>query len=714
MMVDEMADNFSSLEEEEEYATFMAMRFKSENDGFTFYNRYAKGKGFSIRKNFARRDPVTADVIFRQYTCSREGYRRDVYMDIGNKSREPRALTRCGCKAIFEIRLDKKQGDWFVVKFVAKHSHSLAKSDEVPFLRSHRNISIAQKANVVELREVGLRQHQVMDVMERRHGGFESTGFVSRDLYNFFVRQKKKQILGGDADHVIKYMQARQKDDMEYFFEYETDEAGRLKRLFWADPQSRIDYDAFGDVVVFDSTYRVNKYNLPFIPFVGVNHHGSTVIFACAIVADEKVASYEWILKQFLDCMGQKHPRGLITDGDNSMRRAISSVMPHSEHRLCTWHIEQNMARHLRPEMLADFRALIHCTYGPEEFENKWVEFKDKHKVGEDNQWLVRMYNLRKKWAAAYLKGKYFLGMKSNQRSESLNSKLHKHLDRTMSLVVLVEHYEHCVSRIRRREAELDSKASQSVPFTCTDASLIEKEVARIYTPAIFKKVKFEIIKSMDWEVIDFIDEDTVVKYVMCLKENNEKLKILNCTYEESFLKTMSCPCMKLDCESLPCQHMFAVLFYLKMDAIPESCIVRRWTVKAKSVFPSDRYGETFSWSDQMERYRMLRSFGSEVLMKCSISEECTLKVMEMLEKLDLETEDCDGNEIERTLCGDVVGQSLRTDISGHVLVHDPMEVVPKGAPRKRLRGFLEKRVRRCGYCRNGGHTIRSCPIYER
>ncbi|KAG8070047.1 hypothetical protein GUJ93_ZPchr0006g42218 [Zizania palustris] len=31
----------------------------------------------------------------------------------------------------------------------------------------------------------------------------------------------------------------------------------------------RIDYDAFGDVVVFDSTYRMNKYNLSFIPFVG-------------------------------------------------------------------------------------------------------------------------------------------------------------------------------------------------------------------------------------------------------------------------------------------------------------------------------------------------------------------------------------------------------------------------------------------------------------
>ncbi len=103
-----------------------------------------------------------------------------------------------------------------------------------------------------------------------------------------------------------------------------------------------------------------------------------------------------------------------------------------------------------------------------------------------------------------------------------------------------------------------------------------------------------------------------------------------------------------------------------------------------------------------MEMYRRLHSFGSEVLLKCSMSEECTLKVMEMLENLDLETEDCDGKEIERTLCGHVVAQSLRTDVSWHVLIHDPMEVVPKGAPPKRLRGFLEKRVRRCGYCRKG------------
>lgn len=178
-MGDEMGDNFISLEEQEEYRTMTVMRFKTEKEGFLFYNRYAKEKGFSVRKNYIRRDPITAAVTHRQYQCSREGHRKEVYMDAANKSREPKALTRCGYNALFEIKLDKKKGDWFVVKYVAKHNHPLAKSDEVAFLRSHRTISNAQKANILELKEVGLHQHQVMDVMERHHSGFDAIDFVS-------------------------------------------------------------------------------------------------------------------------------------------------------------------------------------------------------------------------------------------------------------------------------------------------------------------------------------------------------------------------------------------------------------------------------------------------------------------------------------------------------------------------------------------------------
>lgn len=151
-----------------------------------------KEKGFSVRKNFARSDPMTTVVTSRQYKCFREGYRKDVYMTVSIKSREPRALTRYGCNAPSEIKLDKEKGDWCVVNYVTKNNYPLARTDEVAFVPSHRTISNAQKANMIESKEVGLHQHQVMDVKKRHDGGFEVTMFVSKDMYNYFVRQKKK------------------------------------------------------------------------------------------------------------------------------------------------------------------------------------------------------------------------------------------------------------------------------------------------------------------------------------------------------------------------------------------------------------------------------------------------------------------------------------------------------------------------------------------
>jgi hypothetical protein len=62
------------------------------------------------------------------------------------------------------------------------------------------------------------------------------------------------------------------------------DSESRLKILSWADSQSQMNYSAFSNVVIFDSTYRVNRYNLSFILFVEVNHHQGTVVFACVFL----------------------------------------------------------------------------------------------------------------------------------------------------------------------------------------------------------------------------------------------------------------------------------------------------------------------------------------------------------------------------------------------------------------------------------------------
>ena len=183
------------------------------------------------------------------------------------------------------IALDRNTGQWYVKNFIDEHNHPLAPADLSCLLRSHRKISDAQKVEIVELGLAGIRKHQIFEIMEMQHGGYDKVGYTSRNLYNFCHLYKQEIIADGNAQTVISHLKERQNTDSEFFFKYITDGKGHVQGLFWCDTQCMLDYAAFGDVVVFDSTYKTNRYNLPLMPFVGVIHHYRTVIFGCRIIS---------------------------------------------------------------------------------------------------------------------------------------------------------------------------------------------------------------------------------------------------------------------------------------------------------------------------------------------------------------------------------------------------------------------------------------------
>ncbi|XP_073292393.1 protein FAR1-RELATED SEQUENCE 5-like isoform X5 [Primulina huaijiensis] len=104
------------------------------------------------------------------------------------------------------------------------------------------------------------------------------------------------------------------------------------------------DYRIYGDVMVFDMTYRTNKYNLVCAPFIGINNHWNNVMFGCAFLANEKVESFQWLFEVFKKSMRGKCPITLFTDQDQAIATAITKVFPQTRHRLCLWHLQQNVA----------------------------------------------------------------------------------------------------------------------------------------------------------------------------------------------------------------------------------------------------------------------------------------------------------------------------------------------------------------------------------
>ena len=89
-------------------------------------------------------------------------------------------------------------------------------------------------------------------------------------------------------------------------------------------------YKKFGDVVTVDTTYMVNKYEMPFAPFVGVNHNGQSTLLGCKLILREDTNSFIWLFKSWLAYMSKCPPNAIITNEDKAMKKTIEIVFPNA------------------------------------------------------------------------------------------------------------------------------------------------------------------------------------------------------------------------------------------------------------------------------------------------------------------------------------------------------------------------------------------------
>lgn len=67
---------------------------------------------------------------------------------------------------------------------------------------------------------------------------------------------------------------------------------------------------------------------------VGMKRHHQTIVFGCALLEDERLSSYIWLLNVFVDCMGNKKQVSIVIDRDRSMCDVIKEVLPNALHCL--------------------------------------------------------------------------------------------------------------------------------------------------------------------------------------------------------------------------------------------------------------------------------------------------------------------------------------------------------------------------------------------
>ncbi|XP_022893275.1 protein FAR1-RELATED SEQUENCE 5-like [Olea europaea var. sylvestris] len=305
----------------------VGMKFKDENDVFEFYKHYTYQIGFPVRKRNSKKgdDGVVRYVTL---TCSREGRRTSGTTTV----LKPQPTMQTGCK----VRLtacSKLTGGWRINTVHLEHNHKTS-SSKSRLYRCNRQISARVK-----------RQLEINDI-----AGIP----LHKSFYSAVVE-------AGDAIAIQSYFSKIQATSPGFYFSIDLDDEARLRNIFWADKRCRQACKEFGDVVTFDTTYLTNKYEMPFAPFVGVNHHGQSTLLGC--------------------------------DQDRAMRNAIEIIFPNTKHRWCLWHIMKKLPekfgghKHKAP-ILHVLHCLVYDVHNCEEFEQgskKMLEDYDLH----EHTWLA-------------------------------------------------------------------------------------------------------------------------------------------------------------------------------------------------------------------------------------------------------------------------------------------------------------------------------------
>lgn len=332
--------------------------------------------------------------------------------------------------------------------------------------------------------------------MGNEAGGRESLGFTKLDQKNYLRTKRQNSLAYGEAGSILQYFREKTLENPSFFYSVQLDNEEKITNTMWADAQMIKDYGQFGDVVTFDTTYKLNSAHRPSVSFVGFNHHRETVIFGTSLMYDEIADSFIWLFRRFLEAMSSKALKTIFTNQDAAMTKAITIVMPNTNHCLCTWHLMQNALRHANyifkdkevkdKGMESVLSKFMYDIEDEEEFTLKWEEMFDKYEV-RDNHWLKLTFGVKEKWGWPYVRNAWGAGMSSTQLSESFNAFLKDLIQSNHNLMQFFMHFDQVLCEKRYKELQAEYAICQKLARVNIKVKMME-QAADVYTNKIYTK----------------------------------------------------------------------------------------------------------------------------------------------------------------------------------------------------------------------------------
>ncbi|CAB4438545.1 unnamed protein product [Rhizophagus irregularis] len=156
---------------------------------------------------------------------------------------------------------------------------------------------------------------------------------------------------------------------------------------------------------------------------VVIDNHFKSRIVAFAIIEDETLDTFRWILMTLFK-ETDINPKIIFTDSDPSLISAIKEIYPNTNHLLCIFHIDLNLRK-----------------------------------------------KLKESWAISWIHNQFTCDAQSTQRIESINNQIHDKINRSTSLcdlVININDYVKCEEHFEKFEIERNALPTVGLPMLHT------------------------------------------------------------------------------------------------------------------------------------------------------------------------------------------------------------------------------------------------------
>jgi hypothetical protein len=554
------------------------MVFKSYEEVLNFYKRYALRTGFGV---CVKKSSFTKAGLCRRLVlvCNKWGNGKE---DACYQAR-PTAKTNCQATVVARLWGD---GLLHLTDVNLEHNHALNPS-AARFLRCYKTLPSGMSKDLV---------------VRAARGECVVSGETDVPIFDDWGRLKIGEADVTAINSFFADMQTRQPNSfyvMDFYVE------GHLRSVLWADLRSRAAYQYFGDAILVDTTCLRNKYNVPLVSFLGVNHHGQLVLLGCGLLSDESTESFLWLFKSWLTCMKGRPPTAIVTDECVAIKAAVREVFPKTRHRINDWYVVQSISEKLGelPEYEAfrtEVQTVIYDSLKVDEFEARWKNLIDRFGL-QENEWAIFLFENRHLWAPAFLKDAFWAGLCTGDECGNPNTFFEDSISPETTLVEFLGSYMILLQNKYKMEQDYDFESLNSSRVLISKFPM-EEQLSKLYTLSMFIKFQDELKATMHCQVQ--LDGSASSFIVIDLAEAssetlNKKYEVVHCMATNR----MECACGLFHFTGIICRHALSVLKWQQVYDIMPCYVLSRWRSDFKQLHSLENPSNDSAISNHIERY---------------------------------------------------------------------------------------------------------------